>query len=146
MPALACTPDRYSSYDDLNSQDILIATANVTTVDFVTSETEACMHIVYSAAQYVYGIGPKEFSVTTCWNDIDQTETLAEQTDGLGAFGFLPEAEVFLGLVYVGEGSSQLRYAEPSCWGPLHVNLDDMSSNEQTEFIQGFANQIENTE
>ncbi len=143
--ALACYPDPEFSYDDLTRSDISIATASVTTVEVRTTETTSCWHVGYSDAEYLYGHGAKAFSVTTCTDEVYQIDALAEEAEGLEYLGFIPTAEVLLGVVHLNGDVSDLRYAIPSCWGPLHVNLGKMSGEERAEFLGEINTLIENT-
>jgi len=34
----------------------------------------------------------------------------------------------------------------PSCWGALHIRLDDQSAQERAEFLQFFSETLENRE
>jgi len=141
---LACYPDPEFVYDDVTTVDISIATASVTTVELKTTETSSCWHVGYSGAQYLYGHGAKEFSVTTCAGEVYQIDALSEEVEGFEYLGLIPSAEVLLGVVHLSENASELRYAIPSCWGPLHVNLGKMSGEERAEFLHDFKAQIEN--
>lgn len=141
--AWACYPDPTFAYDEVATADISIVTASVTTVEVTTTETISCWHVDYSDAQYLYGHGTKEFSVTTCTDEVYQIDALSEEAEGLEHLGLIPNAEVLLGVVHPSEKASDLRYAIPSCWGPLHVNLGKMSGDERTEFLRDFKTQIE---
>ncbi len=145
-PALACYPDPKFSYDDVSSQDISIATATVTSVEFESSETQSCWRVHYLDVQYLYGVGEKEFSVKTCSDEVYRVEALSEELEGLEYLGFVPEAEVLIGLVSLDQDNSEVRYAIPSCWGPLHYNLGKMSSEERAELLRELDNQIEKTQ
>lgn len=142
--ALACYPDPAFAYDEVATADVSIATASVTTVEVRTTETTSCWHVGYSDAQYLYGNGTKEFSVATCMDEVYQIGALSEETEGLDYLGLIPNAEVLLGVVHPCEKASEVRYAIPSCWGPLHVNLGKMSGKERAEFLRDFKTQIEN--
>ncbi len=144
-PTLACYPDPSFVYDDVSSQAVMIATATVTTVDLNMSKTSSCLTVRYSAAQFLYGNGSKGFSVTTCVDEIFQIDILSEESEGFEYFGFVPNAEVLVGLIHLHEDGSELRYAIPSCWGPLHINLNKMSTKKRAEFLQELESQIEIT-
>ncbi|KAG1647742.1 hypothetical protein GQR58_030366 [Nymphon striatum] len=113
-PALACYPDPEFSYDDLKAL-----------------KRKRVGVFTYLDVQYLYGFGEKEFSVKTCSDEVYQVEALSEELESLEYLGFVPEAEVLIGLVSPDQNNSEVRYAIPSCWGPLHFNLDKMSSEEQ---------------
>ena len=145
-PALACYPDPEFSYHDVSSRDVAIATATVTSVEFESSETKSCWRVHYLDVQYLYGVGEKEFSVKTCSDKIYQLEALSEELEGLEYLGFVPEAEVLLGLISLDQENSEVMYAIPSCWGPLHYNLGKMSSEERAKLLRELDNQIEKTQ
>ncbi len=82
--------------------------------------------------------------MTTCADEVYQLEALSEEVEGLEYLEFIPNAEVLLGVVHLGENASETRYAIPSCWGPLNVNLGQMSVEERAEFLHDFKTQLEN--
>jgi len=69
---------------------------------------------------------------------------LAEQFEELDFYGFFQNAEVLIGLIQKPENISDLRYAVPTCWGPLHVNLDELSSDEREELLKDVLSQVAN--
>ncbi|MBM1558393.1 hypothetical protein JQV19_17930 [Sulfitobacter mediterraneus] len=142
---LACYPDPEFIYDEVTSVDISIATASVAAVELETKETSSCWRVDYTDIQYLYGHGAKEFFVTTCVNEVYQIDALSEEVEGFEYLGFVPNADVLLAVVPLRDQASELRYAIPSCWGPLHVNLDKMSSGERLDFLNNFRNQIDDT-
>lgn len=142
MPALACYPEPEFVYDEMSSQTVSIATATVETVNLENSENSSCWTIRYSGAAYIFGLGRKEFSVTTCTDEVYQIEYLSEETEGLEYLGFIANAEVLAGLVQTSEDASEFRYAILSCWGPLHINLDKFSTTERAEFLRELEAEI----
>lgn len=143
-PSFACFPDPKFNYDDISSQSVLLATASVSKVDFRTDGGQSCWHLTYSGASYLYGKGENEFSVKTCLQEVYQIDLLAEENEGLDYLGFVQQAEVLIGVVKNPEQTSGLRYAIPSCWGPLHINLDKFSSDEREKFLQDIRTQVAN--
>ena len=141
--ALACVPDPEFAYDDATNVDIAIATAVVTSVEIKNTEIASCWQVQYSNARYYLGQGAEGFSVTTCADKVYQEDALAEQVEGLESLGFKPNAEVLLGVVHLGENASKLRYAIPSCWGPMHVDLGQMSAEERAEFLDNLERQFD---
>jgi hypothetical protein len=125
---------------------VLSQTATVMTVDFESDEYKSCWHVSYSNVSYLYGAGSEEISVTRCVQEVYEYDVLADEDEALVYLGFLPEAEVLIGLVQSDEDATQLRYAVPSCWGPLHVNMNEMSPEEQTSLLQSIQNQVANSQ
>ncbi|MFQ6554059.1 hypothetical protein AAD018_017085 [Aestuariibius insulae] len=140
--ALACQPDPDFAYDEVASQDISIAIASVVDVEIVGTDA-SCWLVEYEKAEYLFGLGDQAFSVATCADEFFQIEALTYEAEGLEYLGFVPGADVLLGLVKAGEDAKDLRYAVPSCWGPLHFNLDKLSDEERTALLQNIQTQIE---
>lgn len=145
-PALACYPDPEFSYDDVSSHDISIATATVSSVEVENTETQTCWRVHYLDVHYLYGFGDEELSVNTCFDEVLEIEAFSEELEGLEYLGFFAEAEVLVGFVSSDRDNYEVRYAVPTCWGPLHFNLNEMSSEERAEFLRELDTQIENTQ
>jgi hypothetical protein len=143
-PSFACYPDPQFEYDEVSSQTASIATATVTAVDLESDDSQSCWHVSYSNAKYLFGNGENDFSISTCVHEIYQIDLLAEEDEGLDYLGFVQGAEVLIGLVQNNENPSGLRYAIPSCWGPLHINLSKLSREERDDFLQDIQSQITN--
>lgn len=144
--ASACSPDPNFVYDDIHSREVLLATATVKTFEIESSETSLCWNASYSDAQYLYGVGEKQFSIKTCWDKEWEDDELGADPEVFEVYGFVTNANVLVGLVRLPENPSELRYAIPSCWGWLHVNLDELSNEERDEFLQELEGQIKNAE
>lgn len=142
MPSLACSPDPEFQYDEISSQVILIATATVTAFDLEDHSRQSCWRVSYSNASYLYGKGEEEFSVTTCAQENEQIDLQELGEELLDDLGFVQGAEVLVGLVQNDKSSPELRYAIPSCWGPLHINLSNLSSNEREGLLQEVRSQL----
>lgn len=140
--SFACYPDPQFDYDDVGSQAVSIVTAKVSAVDFRKGDSQSCWHVSYSGASYLHGKGESEFSVTTCTSEVYQIEMLAQEVEGLDYLGFVEGAEVLIGVAEKQENRPELRYAIPSCWGPLHVNLSKFSRVERKKFVQDVLNQV----
>jgi hypothetical protein len=67
---------------------------------------------------------------------------LVEEREGLDLLGFVQGAEVIIGLVQNPDNSSDLRYAVPSCWGPLHLNLGALPHDVREKFLQDILEQL----
>ena len=135
VPSFACDPDPNFPYDDIGSADISIIVATVSNVEMVTNET-SCWVLSYDVAEYLYGSGSSEFFVTTCIDEIDQFDAMLHEAEGLTYLGFVPAAEVLLGVVRETENYESLRYAVPTCWGPLHYNLHAATEEERAELME----------
>ena len=141
-PSLACFPDPAFEYDEISSSDVSILTATVTAVELETYGDKTCWRVSYLNASYLYGNGEAEFSISTCAQEVWQLDVLTEEDDGPYHLGFVPEAEVLTGLVKNDATPLKLRYAIPSCWGPLHINLSILSREERESLLQDVQRKI----
>lgn len=144
--ASACSPDPNFGYDDISSRDVLLVTATVKTFEVESSESALCWNVNYSDAQYLHGIGAKHFFVKTCWEKESPDDELGAEPEALDIYGFFTNASVVVGLVRLPDHPSTLRYAIPSCWGWMHINLGGFSKEERHEFLQELEDQIENAQ
>ena len=145
-PVYACLPDLEADYDDIGSRTVSIATATVTSVDFASDENKSCWHISYSDVNYLYGSGGEEILVKSCVQEAYEYDVPEDVDESLVYLGLVPDAKVLMGLVPTGKDESQLRYAVPSCWGPLHINLNEMSPEEQNDLLLSIQNQVSNSQ
>lgn len=139
---LACYPDPKFQYDDIGSADLSIVVAEVAEVK-VATRGQPCLFLRYVNAEYLYGNGSTEFSVTTCTGEIPQMDSLMQEVDGKTYLGFISYAEVLLGVVREGTNADTLRYAVPTCWGPLHYNLDILPEEERLGLIKSIKGWID---
>jgi hypothetical protein len=156
-PGLACYPDPNFAYDDIRSADISIVIATVSAVEIETRAGffeyfqqekiwrggATCWVIRYDSAEYLYGAGPRAFSVTTCTEGLFQVDAMLREAEGAPYLGFIPAAEVLLGIVQQDTEADAIRYAVPSCWGPLHYNLDIASEEERADLLAAVRDQME---
>lgn len=133
--ALACYPDPEFAYDRVGSADFRIAVAQVSDVEIVVQDT-SCYVLSYHHAEYLIGTGPSDFVVRTCTDDIYQVDSLLEEAEGLTYLGFVKSAEVLVGLVRDPANTDSLRYAVPTCWGPLHYNLEKVSEQDRADMLR----------
>jgi hypothetical protein len=140
VPVLACTPDPNTAYDDVQSRDIAIGIAEVTSMVVSPFAVDgSCRTLQYVTTRSMMGNVPEEFTVETCddylpvdeWGDGGIDPALMHDM-----LGYEVGAEVILGLVFEPEGPTPIRYAVPSCWGPLHLRLDTMTEPERAAFVQ----------
>lgn len=94
----------------------------------------------------MYGVGSKEFSITTCTDEKVQLDTLMAEAEVATYLGLTPAAEVLLGIVNQSPDEGGLRYAVPTCWGPLHFNLDQASQEDRALLFEAIEDQMENTQ
>ena len=144
--ASACQSLPETSYDDFRTEGFSIATATVFSVETEHTATRTCWSVSYVDAAYLYGSGKDTFSVKTCSDEVFQIKALSDEVEGFDYLGFVPHADILVGLVYHREQISELRYALPSCWGPMHVNLGKMSDTERAKFLQDLTDQIKHAQ
>jgi len=139
---LACQYDPEFDYDDIDSSDISIAIASVSEVRVETLET-SCLIVEYENAEYLLGVGNTQFSVTTCTDDVYDADVMASDKDVLDFFGFIPSTEVLVGVVRPPDSADGLRYATPTCWGPLHYNLQTMTAEQRAKLLNEIESVVE---
>lgn len=133
--ALACLPSPNAKYDQFPEQDGAIAIANVVSVSAEPAKNGgACLSVSYTTKETLYGKLPDRFTVRSC----SETATVEKMpaAPGNAPMGFVSGASVLLGLVKTDENSSNLRYAIPGCWGPLHIRLDTMAERERAGLLR----------
>lgn len=139
---MACYPDPGFDYDDIGSAELSIAITTVLDVS-VVSQDRSCWVLRYGNAEYLHGTGPEAFSVTTCAKDVFQIEAMMAEIESLPHLGFTAMTEVVLGVVRQDAQVDGLRYAIPTCWGPLHYNLDTASPEERETLLQMIQEALE---
>ncbi len=133
--SLACSPNDGETFDVLSSLDTIIGSAEVISVTSAPwGGAGACLTIGYSGIESFHGQIPQSFMVETCIDDASPDDAL--HSDGMEEMGFVDGAMVIVGLVKQQSDQQGFRYATPSCWGPLHLRLDEISEGELSEVIE----------
>ncbi len=140
-PALACRPDPGNLYDDIPSPDLIVAVAEVTDVVITkSSDVDTCIAVGYMVTERLAGNVDDSFRVEVCYISGRVTEAdLARTADETG---FAVGATVLVGVIPSSKGSTELRYAVPNCWGPLHLRLDDMGEAERKLLIADYRQPV----
>jgi hypothetical protein len=141
QPAVACSPGVVTTLDVLPSANAVIVIAKVTSVSVVPSNANgACLNVSYAQADAVFGSVADTFEVSTCFEDV----TVDEMTSSPGAedFGYNVGATVLVGLIKTASEPPALRYAMPSCWGPLHRRLDTIAAEDREALLSSLKIEV----
>lgn len=130
--SLACTPEPGHTYDTLRTTETAILVAKVLSAETELSDNNvACTKLKYSVTETLLGNVPPVFNVLSCYEDVS-IKDLSQSLNRKAAndhIGFSKNAEVVVGIVK--KNNDKYRYAVPSCWGPAHLRVDTLDSEER---------------
>ena len=133
-PALTCRPMEGEIYDEFPSPDFTCANAEVTDLRVTKSDdTESCLSVSYTRTQMIAGETAERFRVETCGNEGPITE--AEFVEIQKEYGFVQSATVLVRVIKLANQPDALRYAVPSCRGPVHIGLNGMTDDQRDAYV-----------
>ena len=139
--AFACSPDPNFDYDQISSDRVSIFIARVVEIDRTTHENEVCWQVDYVVESVLTGVQAEAFSVLSCSRRTPQMIVMTRH-EGNKEVGFVEGAEVLLGVLLEDDGPTGVRYAVPSCWGPLHLNIGILTLEQRNELIAAISAQV----
>lgn len=135
VQAQDCLPDPAAAYDALSDPGVAVLTARVRQVTVEAEPEQACLSLSYSTEAVLVGTAEDRFAVRHCLEGIAAEDlTAALRSAAFDDIGMLPGAEVLVGTV--GQEDGSLRYAVPTCMGPLHIRLDGLSAVQREGVLQ----------
>lgn len=134
--AFACQP--HPDDDDIETPDAALYIAVVRQVAvYVNDSQQACLDIEYDIQSTINGLNVEFFTVPYCTNlnSIQELETeLSSETGSL--FGFVAGSEVIVGVMRDDGPNGAVRFAVPSCFGPLVMRIDIMDPDERDALLE----------
>jgi hypothetical protein len=146
---LACQSGEEANYD--TAKNALVVRALVSSVEREVTADSVCLNVAYEVREVLFGNSSGSVDMSMCRKRADDDIPEADQQNIDEEAGIVVGAEVLVGLTnepplngmnLLPSATGTFRFLIHTCWGPLHVRLDQLPDEERSAFLEEFRDLI----
>jgi hypothetical protein len=148
---LACQAGDEANYD--TTKNALVVRALISSVEWERTADRVCLNVTYEVREVFFGNFSGPVNVSSCSRSTDRSLSDAEEQSAAKELGMVVGAEVLValtsepplkGMNLLPNAAGAFRFLIYTCWGPLHVRLDQLPEEERSALMEQFRTDIKN--